>query len=308
VHVDKLTKKKLIWYVTKRGFGSEMLLLLMGIVYAEQKNMEFILVSKYSNYFLKKGWRSLFSSFIKESFYPAPKFNLWPVTLKQKMSNLFFSIKNKFYHGILAKSNIDCFEIIWNKEFEDNRFSSKKFAYQNVNLVEAVSKILDNIWVLSRQDFLNGFEFVTKDKNISNYLCVHIRAGDKVSGKTKEADPVDFDNLLSMIYSLPLKFDNIIVITDDYNSFLNFTSICRQFCLKTTCPDTHFGYFNSSFLVKTPDQTFLETQRLIGDIEIAVGALYFIGPYSSNLSRLIYLLRKGKNCFNYEGYPFSLIY
>lgn len=303
-----MAKKKLVWYITKRGFGSEMLLMLMSIVYAEHKNMEFVLVSKYSNYFFKRGWRSLFSSLIEESFHPAPKFNLWPVTLKQKISNLFFSMKNKFYHGIFALSNIDSFKIIWNKEFEKNRFSSKKFSYQNVSLVEAVSKILENVWVLSRQDILYNLEFNAKTNNNSKYLCVHIRAGDKISGKTKEAEPVDFDYLSSLVYSLPLKFENICVITDDYNSFLSFASLYRNFSLNTSCPESHFGYFNSSFLVESPDQIFLETQRLIGDIEIATRALYFIGPYSSNLSRLIYLLRKGENCFNYEGKSFSLIY
>jgi hypothetical protein len=49
-----------------------------------------------------------------------------------------------------------------------------------------------------------------------------------------------------------------------------------------------------------------EIITLLVSIDAAVNARYFIGPYTSNVSKVIYLLRNGVGCYNSELIPFKI--
>jgi len=68
----------------------------------------------------------------------------------------------------------------------------------------------------------------------------------------------------------------------------------------------HNGYSNYDFIRMPASVRKKEIITLLLSIDAAVRAKYFIGPYTSNVSKVIYLMRNGVGCYNSELRPFRI--
>ena len=279
-----------------------------AILYAEMHDLEFNLVSAYSNISTGIGWNEYFQPFCKEVRTPSLFFRVWPPVFIAKIFNLMFRLQIKLMYGFRSKINVSIWDDICNRGFEQGKFSSSKYGYKNVSAYEALHIVLKKIW--QPNDDLNKLILAESEKykNIQDCFAVHLRNGDKVSGITKETDAVDASLLHEYMTSLDLDFSELYILSDDYDKMLEFTKFFIEKPFSTHCDENQKGYSNIDFNWMPGHLRKNEITRLLVTIDFAVKAKYFIGPYSSNLSKLVYLLRNGQGCYNSEMQPFRIYY
>lgn len=271
-------------------------------------DLEFNLVSAYANISTGIGWNEYFQPFCKEVKTPSLFFRLWPPVFIAKILNLLFRLQIKLMYGFRSQINVSIWQNICNPAFEQGMFSSSKYGYMNVSSYEAMHIVLKQIWQ-PNDDFKKAMHAESeKYKSIDSCFAVHLRNGDKVSGFTKEADAVDAYTLSDYISSLNLHFSELYILSDDYDKMLEFSNLFVEKPFSTHCDENQKGYSNFDFNWLPAHLRKKEITRLLLTIDIAVNAKYFIGPYSSNLSKVIYLLRNGKGCYNSEMQPFKIFF
>jgi hypothetical protein len=211
-------------------------------------------------------------------------------------------------YGFRSKTNISIWKNICDRAFEQEKFTSLKYGYENVSAYEALHLVLKHLW--KPNDDLNKLILAEREKykNIGSCFAVHLRNGDKVSGFTKESDAVDAPKIFEYMTSLNLHFSELYILSDDHDKMLDFTNLFVEKPFSTHCDESQKGYSNVDFNWLPAHLRKKEITRLLLSIDIAVKAKYFIGPYSSNLSRVIYLLRNGSGCYNSEMQPFKIYY
>ena len=303
-----LGKPKLIWYWTDRGFGSELLYLLNAILYSEKNKMDFKLISCYSNISSGIGWREYFKPFADEKKMPYPFFRLFYSVFQVGVFNFLFGVEIKLLYGLFAQTNTTIWRHLYNNKFELENFSSSKYGFENVACHEALHIVLKKIW--QPNDELSLILSNERAKYILSNDCfaVHLRHGDKVTGIYKECDAVENKFLYDHINSLGHDFSQLYVLSDDYKQFNEFAELFTGKSILTHCEETHKGYSNVDFLKLPGAERKKEMITLLVSIDMAVKARYFIGPYTSNVSKLIYLLRNGVGCYNSELTPFRIYY
>lgn len=270
--------------LTQRGFFSEIniyisILLLKGLkvrlLISDSSLLQFSFADKYIN-----------KSYIVES----PNFFCKAIYDSRKIS----LAKNIFWYSIvlLRSAPFFLFREVWLKNVSDsnNKFPLKKSS-------EIIKKIL-----VVDGSFADAFNFL-KLNNIKNnsFNLIHIRAGDKL---ISEAVKVDYSKYLEIIpfsqRALP-----VIVMTDDYGAYeelvLCALKINFQIRIITTCRKNKSGYDQDVFLKLNNDQRLEEINSLIFEFSLACIAENFIGTFSSNIGRAIYIYREGKNCFGVDG-------
>jgi hypothetical protein len=301
-----LGKPKLIWYWTDRGFGSELIYTLNALLYAEKHHYEFNLISCYSNFSTGIGWNEYFNSFAKEKKIPYPFFRLFYSVYEVGIFNFLFTIQIKLLYGIFAKTNPGIWRHLYNKQFEQEVYSCPTYGIENVSCYEALHLLLKKI--LIPNDELKEILDREKEKYQlkEDSFAVHLRHGDKVSGVYKESDAVQNDFLYEHMNSLSLNFSQLYVLSDDHQKFKEFATLCNDKEILTHCEASQRGYSNYDFIRMPASVRKKEIITLLLSIDAAVNARYFIGPYTSNVSKVIYLLRNGVGCYNSELTPFKI--
>ena len=297
-----------MWYWTERGFGSELLYMLNAILYAEKHKLDFKLISCYSNISTGIGWREYFQSFTEEKKMPYPFFRLFYTVYEVGILNYLFGIEIKLLYGLFAQTNTTIWRYLYNEKFELEYFSSSKYGIDKVPCHEALQILLKKIW----QPNAALSEILSNEREkhplTNDCFAVHLRHGDKVSGIYKECDAVENRFLYDHINSLGLDFSQLYILSDDHQKFKEFADLCNGKSILTHCEETHRGYSNIDFLRLSGAVRKKEMITLLVSIDAAVRAKYFIGPYTSNVSKVIYLLRNGVGCYNSELRPFRIFY
>jgi len=291
--------KNLIWIFTERGFGSEILWLLVAILYAEKNNLNFKLCSVHSNITTKNGWTDYFNPFCEEinANFLKNNFYFWQSDITTQRKKQEYS---KIANSHLGKSNIYTHDIwfkIYNNNFFNQTFNSTKYNFNNTNGIKALSKIFFKIWQYNPEidnyikKSINTFEF--KDKE---YIVFHIRRGDKIQGASKEVDIVQTSSFVELYTNKLSKYKNIFVITDDYKVYEELVTKLPNNIIKTFCNKDEAGYVNANFSNLDKNIRFNKIKNLLLQIEISKNSNYFVGTYSTNLSKIINIYRENINC------------
>ena len=299
-----MKKPKLIWYWTSRGFGSELVYLLKAILYSEKYNYDIVLISRYSNISSGIGWQEYFEPFCEEKKSPFPFFHWWHPAAIVKIFNHFFRFQIKLMYGGSTITNMSIWHILFNPTYEFENFSSSKYGLLNSSCHESLHVVLKKIWNFNEM----MLDHIANERVRYNYtndcFAVHLRHGDKVSGIAKESDAVDNEMLYDYINSLGLNFSSMYILSDDHQKYTEFCEFFNSKSISTHCDDSQTGYTNYVFSALPSHLRKKEIIKLLVSVDFAVNAKYFIGPYSSNLSKIIYLLRNGVGCYNSERQPF----
>jgi hypothetical protein len=301
-----LGKPKLIWYWTDRGFGSELLYLLNAILYAEKHKLDFKLISCYSNISSGLGWQEYFKPFAEEKQMPYPFFRLFYSVYHVGIFNFLFGLEIKLFYGLFAETNTTIWHRLYNPKFEFEYFSSSKYDFDHIQGHEALQILLKKIWQPNNE--LSEILSTERTKYVLSDECfaIHLRHGDKVKGLYKECDAVENKFLYDHINTLGVEFSQLYILSDDHEKFKEFVGLSHGKSILTHCEETHQGYQNVDFLRLSGAVRKKEMITLLVSIDAAVRAKYFIGPYTSNISKVIYLMRNGVGCYNSELRPFRI--
>ena len=121
----------------------------------------------------------------------------------------------------------------------------------------------------------------------NNYIGVHIRRGDKIT--SKEMEEIRLDKYVNTIINYKSVSSNVFIATDD-------TSIINDIKEKLNFHGFNIFYnsknqstgFNEAFFNKASKQTRREeTINVLFDMDVLIHSKFFIGTYTSNLSRVV---------------------
>jgi hypothetical protein len=289
-------KKKLVFQLTIRGFASEINNMLSAILYCLENNIEFILFSKSWTARYDKGWGDYFLPFCKEYtnilFYRQSVFS---IKGKERISNFV-------QKGILRNhyNAHDLWTKIRSSEIMEQEFDIPELGIKG-DIYHAKRAILNMVLRFNND--------IIKDRTAQSelliqmkpYVSLHIRRGDKVTGNLKEADIVSLSKYVEQIEKIKPNISNVFIATDDYSVIEEFKKICPvDWQIITFCERNNKGYDEAGFLSKNSEETKTDMISLFNDLHFLAESEYFIGTYSSNIGRLIALIKGQDKCHSLD--------
>jgi len=253
------------FYLTSRGFFSEINNLIFAIYFCEVNNKKIVIDT---------------SSFVYE----------WNKN-EQCILNCNYKLV-KDAHSDLKEKAIKNLE----KSYIWMSIRSKKFKalLNDVSVIEKLREIQDKLYVLNPSYFNFENEMISKE-----YVGLHIRRNDKVYGKYKEANKVDLSEYLSMIpkcfRDLPL-----FIVTDDDSVLKELKSSYPSKKVYSYFDKEDIRIDEKNFA--KADKTYIRKHiiNFLRDVDLLINSKCFIGSYSSNVGRFIALKRNFVNTYSVD--------
>lgn len=137
--------------------------------------------------------------------------------------------------------------------------------------------------------------------DLERYHCVHLRAGDKLRVEAqRQSYEKYYQELIKSTEPQP-----VVVITDDYREYLNFNDFMIKkkypYQMVTTASSSKTGYDQKVMMDLSVDERKNQLLDLMCDFMIAAHAHTFVGTFSSNVSRVLYVYRHGENTLGVDG-------
>ncbi|CAF2865470.1 unnamed protein product [Rotaria sp. Silwood2] len=250
------------------GFCSELNQLLLAFAYSVASKRHFLIDSRQWNY-------GNFNDY----------FNI--------QTNLSYSLSN---YTFLTENNRKNDQI---EHLKTTRTGSQVrtfwLATQHVQYIEMKRRVAHYLWQRMTEEtslFIQNYRI----SNISNYIGVHIRRGDKLD---KEARPIPLQNYIKIIEQKKLlknESQQIFVSSDDslvieelryLKPIWNFVSI-YNIDYNTT---RRHGHFQTQFNRLSSREKLFETRLLMCELQMLINSQYVLCSMLSNVCRLIQILR-----------------
>jgi hypothetical protein len=152
---------------------------------------------------------------------------------------------------------------------------------QGYDLFETDFDILYNVFVLFN-NVTRTFERTNKET--ANDVCVHVRRGDKLIYES-QLKVHTIEEYIKKINENSLN-KNIIVVTDDYDTYLEFKTKCPDWNICTTSSEKNRGFNISNINKENQTNVTDEVERMCEDFKIIFSSNFFIGTKSSSVSYL----------------------
>jgi len=131
--------------------------------------------------------------------------------------------------------------------------------------------------------------------NVSNdFTCLHIRRGDKLIYET-HLKINSIDEYISKIEELHLQDTKLLIVTDQYDTYLEFVSKRPTWNISTTATEKEKGFDINSINNASELDVQNEVERMLDDFKYIKNSTMFIGTSYSNVSYVSMLLRHNKN-------------
>lgn len=303
--LNQKKERRVIFQLTQRGFFSEINNLVLAILYCLENNIEFVLHSRGWAASVNLGWQDYFQPFCKETNNPF--FNRESVfgVAPGRAARACDHIQRRWLPRYLNAQDI--WPDMRSPEFLAREFNIPELGISG-DLFHAAQVILQMIF-RPRAEITRYLE----EKNdllrdLSPYVSVHIRRGDKVFGGGREAEKIEIDDYIDKIKSLKPESNQIFISTDDYSvvdEFMDKTP--QEWKITTFCSQTSEGYVQREFNNSGKDQKYADILALLTDIRFLSRAEWFVGTYSSNVALFVALLLGRDRCCSLdikEWHPF----
>ena len=286
-----MRKIKVIYSLTNRGLYSELFNLALARVYAESFKMVLVIDTRYWNVKIHKGWSDFFESTIEchNDFFSA---QLVPYdTDKPWIGKIYYAPKIFFSYYITSiKSEIFKF-------FHPHTLLSRD-VFGKMRSKNFLNSLGGDCFEQMRASFLALYQpnanvkkqIYEKKKLIGlpdKYIGVHIRRGDKITAK--EMQFISLDKYIKLIFELKTISKNIYVATDDVSviDYLRNKLSLGGFTLFYNNMNTKRGFNENDFNKSSHQEIYHDTLNVMLDMDILIHSCYFVGTYTSNLSRIV---------------------
>ena len=252
----------------RAGFCSELNQLLLGFAYSVQSRRYFLIDSRRWNY----------GNFNNYFYFPS--------------NRSYFQLNYTF----LTENNLKNDQI---QHLKTTRTGSqlKKFwqATRYVQSIKIKRRVAHYLWQTMTKETSS---FIKKCiiSNLSNYIGVHVRRGDKL---VKEARPVPLQKYIDTIERRMLMKNtsgNIFVSSDDLSVIEKFRQLKPTWSFVCIHNDHHYnrqqhGHHQSDFNHLSSKQKLYQTRLFMCELQNLVNAEYVLCSMSSNVCRLTQILR-----------------
>lgn len=287
-----MKKTKVLYCLTTRGLYSELFNLCLAVVFCEKMGYKLCINSFYWNAKIEKGWNDYFESVFKcyNNYFSAQdkiytKESPWIGKIYYKPKEFFqfyFSkIANNFYllfhpHTLLTK---DVFERMRSEQFIHNVLGENAFRLMATSFRQMY--ILNNNTQVHIR--LKTSQLGLPDK----YIGVHIRRGDKIT--SKEMQDIHLDKYINTIINYKSISSNVYVATDDVSIIQDIKEKLESqgICIYYNNLNKSQGFNESDFNHADKQTRYQETINVLLDMEVLIHSSFFIGTYTSNLSRVV---------------------
>lgn len=294
--------KKLYYSLTGRGFYSEIINLLLAIIYCEKNNIEIVINTKYWNSRLKEGWTDYFkptlnctNQFVSSQLY----FNgsNHQITLRGLYYNPFRELNHLMQCNInyLYKKSTknlltdDIVSLMRDPNFVYSMGTNDYWLNEFSNKLSQIYKYNDIL-----ESDINNYKAAIGISKL-NYIGVHIRRGDKI--KSKEMNDIQLDVYIQAILKKNHISKNVYIATDDISIIDEMKiKLGNEYNIYYNLFLNSQGFDESKFNKMNRSQSNTITKLAILDVDILSNSTHFIGTYSSNLSRIIPCFKGLSSC------------
>jgi hypothetical protein len=317
--------KKIVFYLTQRGLCSELITLVYSIAFTKIKNVPITVDCHSWNSYYSQGWsdyfnyNNLFETEKRDCLVFGEKFKSNPFLNSKEFLNYLYIIHSVKTEGhltpkkgiakyirpffiycmeIFTKDN-DCVQLLGN---ELNHHQLKSSLYwkkildlsshdqivsvggENILLSELLASISRDLWKLKKEIKNNPLEG-------REYVSLHIRRGDKL---INEAKIVSVDAFIKTIEQRKWNLKPIFISSDDYSVILELQEKRPQWEIVTFTKENRIGHQQSVFNKRSKEEIFRETKDFLNEINIHIEASFFVGSITSNVTKLISMIRNDR--------------
>jgi len=283
------------WQWTKRGFFSELSLLLYSKLNAELKNESF------SCDFTKSklggvGLSYYLDTSVNEKRAPL----LWYRSVFHK-NNRIDELVDKIACVIYSKNGTfiphnQLFDIVWSDNFEPRLINEYNFSH------DKMFDFVNNHWKLSPLVEAKVDEIESTLELKTGYLSLHIRRGDKLWEEAEKKSIAHYFENISID-----NYKQIFIATDDYSSVGEVKEYLKgkDIDVLSNVSECDTGHEQSKFNNQSKLEQRENIIKLLAEVEVLRKSECFVGSLSSNLGRFVYMLKYGVNSFSVDD-EFSL--
>lgn len=275
-------KRKLIFHIggdKGAGFYSELNTLLLSVLFALKYKYQFVLYSKDCHFAFGNGWGEFFHQF-------CPEYDNDYIGKKIGRTYLGYGNRRLFLYKLLSGNLIenDIYGLCRSAWFEQEMFDIPELAIKG-DIRDALKVVISIVYRFNEIYQQQIEDYMEKLNLPHDFICMHIRGGDKV----KERDLIEPQNYMDRAEDMTA-CRNVFLFTDDYRILKILEANNPQWNFFTSTSEHEVGHDAYEYL-KEPEQnirhSFIE---LFASIEIAVKSELFIGTYSSNIGLFIGML------------------
>lgn len=282
----------IIYSLSTRGMYSELFNLCLAIVYANHHQKHLKLNTWLWNSRIKNGWEDYFEPTLDCSNNPfsaqdkvytneKPWFGKIYYKPKEFFSFYYRLILNYIYH-ILHPNHLLTKDI-----FEDMRSQEYIYDILGKDAFSLMASSFKRIYVLNNNTKGYFRERINSIGLPGDYIGVHIRRGDKIT--SEEMQDIRLDEYINAIINHKDISSNVYIATDD-TSIINIIKeklISYGFNVFYNSQNKSTGFNEAVFNNASKQARQEETLNVLLDMEVLIHSNFFIGTYTSNLSRVV---------------------
>ena len=301
-----MKKTTIIYSLSTRGLYSELFNLCLAIVYSQHKHLSFKLNTWLWNSRFKKGWEDYFEPTLNNSNNPLSAQDKVYSTEKPWIGKIYYKPKEFFL--FYYRLSLNCiYQILHPKHLLTKDIFTKMRSNEFIH--EELEKNAFNIMAISFNQMykLNNDTKKLIAKKIEelrlpeDYIGVHIRRGDKIT--SKEMQEIHLDKYVNTIINNKSISSNVYIATDD-------TSIIDEikeklsphgFKIFYNILNRSKGFNEEDFNNASKRARQVVTLNVILDMEVLIHSNFFIGTYTSNLSRVVPFFLGLEHCVSLDN-------
>jgi len=168
-------------------------------------------------------------------------------------------------------------------------------ATRQVQSIETKRRVAHYLWASMSKETLQFIQ-TYRISNLSNYIGIHVRKGDKIE---KEARAIPLDKYIKSIERILIKnkqIRHILVASDDHTVIEELRQLKPAWHFLSALEKSHqrtntTGHFQLHFDRLSKKEKLFETRLLICELQMLIDSDYVLCGMSSNVCRLIQILR-----------------
>lgn len=287
-----MRKNKIIYSLSSRGLYSELFNLCLAIVYAQQKGLMLQINTWLWNARINRGWQDYFELTLVCSNNPFSAQDKVYTNEKPWIGKIYYKPKEfySFYYRLLLNKLYHLFfplHLLTKDIFEDMRSREFVHGVLGKDAFFLMASSFKQMYILNKNTKDNLRQRIDELKIPKAYIGVHIRRGDKIT--SKEMQKIHIGKYVNSILEHKAITTNVYIATDDVSIIdeLKQRLAPHNIIVFYNYLNQSQGFDEASFNLFSSQERYEEMMNVLLDMDILIHSKFFIGTYTSNLSRVV---------------------
>jgi len=301
-----MNKTTIIYSLSTRGLYSELFNLSLANVYAQKKRLSLRLNTYLWNSRIKKGWQDYFEPTLECSNDPLSAQDKVYSDEKPWIGKIYYNPRAFFSYYIRLFLN-KIYLILHPKHLLTREIFNEMRSVEFIHGV--LGKDAFNLMALSfKQMYIINHETKllirkrTERLELPNsYIGVHIRRGDKIT--SQEMQDIHLDKYINAIVAYKNISPHVYIATDDISiiSYIKEKTKTQNITIYYNNLNHSQGFNESDFNQASLKTRKEDTLNVLLDMDVLIHSKFFIGTYTSNLSRVVPFFLGPDKCISLDN-------